>query len=75
MFDSSLTSRTVALPSKRTTVRLEREFLEGLREMAGDRGTTVAAVLREIAGSGGVGGFTSRVRVAVLGYYRGMASL
>jgi predicted DNA-binding ribbon-helix-helix protein len=75
MFDSPVVSHTVLLPPrKRTTVRLEREFSEGLLEMAREREMTVAGVLREIARRYGPGGFTSRVRVAVLGYYRGLAA-
>ena len=80
--------RSVSIRGHRTSISLEEPFWRALREMAAERGVSVAAMVREIddersrkmarrAGTpAGAGGLSSAIRVAVLdAARRGVLSL
>ena len=74
LYDTRHVNRNVMVGDRRTSVRLEPEFWAGLDAMALARKVERAAVVESIYMDGGSGSFASRVRVAVLGYYRELAA-
>ena len=70
---SSLVSRNVRVGRRRTSVRLEREVWDALEEICRDEGVTRHQLCTRVAGLDRPGGFTSALRVFILGYYRGRA--
>ena len=69
LYDTRHITRNVMVGERRTSVRLEPEFWAGLDAMALARKIGRAAMVESIYMDGGSGSFTSRLRVAVLGYY------
>ena len=75
--------RSVSIRGHRTSISLEEPFWRALREMAAERGVSVAALVREIddersrrmarrtGAAAEVGGLSSAIRVAVLDAARG----
>ena len=67
---SSLTKRSLTLAGRQTTVRLENEFWNSLKEIASERGMTLAELVAAIAGERQHANLPSAIRVFVLGFYR-----
>lgn len=67
---SRLHNRTIQTPEIRTSIRLEPELWVALEEMAQEQGKTVGEVVGEARKATPVGGRTSAVRVALVGWLR-----
>jgi predicted DNA-binding ribbon-helix-helix protein len=68
-----LEKRSLTIAGHRTSIALERAFWEGLDAMAAARGTTAAALIRDIDAHEHGDNLSSAVRVAVLRWYRDQA--
>jgi len=70
--------RSLTIAGHRTSISLEPEFWEALREVAAAEGLTVAALVARVdaarvaAGESDEGGLSGRLRVVVLRYYQSM---
>ena len=62
--------RSVWIGGRRTSIRLEPEFWEALSHIAKREGTDAPGVLLEIERIHGRSRFASKVRVAILNYFR-----
>jgi predicted DNA-binding ribbon-helix-helix protein len=62
--------RSVWIGSRRTSIRLEPEFWTALGEIAREQRSTISGVLLDIERIHGRSRFASKVRVAILSYYR-----
>jgi len=68
--------RSLTITGHRTSVSLEPEFWEALREIAAVQGSTVAGLVAEVdakraaAGEKDEGGLSGRLRVFVLRHYQ-----
>lgn len=69
MRTSSLINRNVTIARGRTSIRLEPEFWDALREMA-DEGETISDVVAKIAAWPRKGTLTSAVHVAALAWVK-----
>ncbi len=65
-----ITPRSVWIGSRRTSIRLEPEFWTSLGEIAREQRSTISGVLLDIERIHGRSRFASKVRVAILAYYR-----
>jgi predicted DNA-binding ribbon-helix-helix protein len=63
--------RSVWIGSRRSSIRLEPEFWAALSEIAKVQRTNLSGVLLDIERIHGRSRFASKVRVAILAYYRG----
>lgn len=70
--ESPVTKRSIALASHKTSISLEEEFWQALHEIAGDRGTTVNILIREIDRDRKQSNLSSAVRLYVLAYFMAM---
>ena len=68
---SALVSRNVRVDGHRTSVRLEPDMWEALREICVREGTSIGAICSEV-NRDRAAGFTSALRVFILNYYRGV---
>ncbi len=71
---SSLVSRNVRIAGRRTSVRLEREIWEALVDICQRESATLNQICTHVAASRPDGGFTSNLRVFIMGYFRGQAN-
>lgn len=71
---SALQSRNVRIGRRRTSVRLEHEMWDALAEICRRMGTTTNAICTEVSDQGAPGGFTSRLRVYVMEWFRRRAA-
>jgi predicted DNA-binding ribbon-helix-helix protein len=62
--------RSFTIRGHRTSISLEAEFWEALKEIAQGEGRTLAALVAAIDESRGRSGLSSAVRVYVLAHYR-----
>lgn len=62
--------RSVWIGSRRTSIRLEPEFWTALGEISREQRSTISGVLLDIERIHGRSRFASKVRVAILSYYR-----
>jgi predicted DNA-binding ribbon-helix-helix protein len=67
---TSLVNRSIRIAGRNTSIALEREFWDALREIAGRRDVTVPALLAVIDSQQRRGPLSSAVRLFVLGFYR-----
>src|SRR5262249_13577409 len=67
---SSLETFSVKLGARWTTIRLEPEIMQALREIARGVGISLNDLFTEIACAHGEGSFASAVRVSILSHYR-----
>ncbi len=67
---STIVRRYVTINGRNSSVSLEDEFWEALKEIADIRGTTRATIVSTIASAGRPGSLSSAVRVFVLEHYR-----
>ena len=70
MHSSGIKKRSIVIAGHKTSVSLEDEFWEGLREIAGERGKTVSRLLDEIDTERKFENLSSALRLFVLRYYR-----
>jgi predicted DNA-binding ribbon-helix-helix protein len=68
-----MTKRSITIRGHRTSVSLEAEFWEALRETAAQDGRTLAALVAEIDSRRGRTPLSSAIRVHLLGRYRALA--
>jgi len=74
--------RSLTIAGHRTSISLEPEFWDGLREVAAASGVTMAALVARVdaeraasAGDGDDGGLSGRLRVLVLRHYQGRSKV
>ena len=71
---SRLVNRNICAERGRTSMRLEPELWEALREIAAREGEEISALVRRVEANAPIGGRTSAVRVFVVGYFREAAT-
>jgi predicted DNA-binding ribbon-helix-helix protein len=62
--------RSIVIAGHKTSISLEDEFWNSLKEIAGERGMTVAALVAAIDGDRQHANLSSAIRLFVLGVYR-----
>jgi predicted DNA-binding ribbon-helix-helix protein len=62
--------RSIVIAGHKTSVSLEDEFWESLKEIAGERGVTLGELVRTIDGNRNNTNLSSAIRLFVLGFYR-----
>ena len=67
---TGVSKRSLTIAGHRTSVSLENAFWDGLRDLAGRRGTSLAALVAEVDRSRGGANLSSAIRVFVLAAYR-----
>ncbi|MCW2315398.1 Predicted DNA-binding protein, contains Ribbon-helix-helix (RHH) domain [Rhodoblastus acidophilus] len=70
MSDDKLRKRSLVIAGHRTSISLEDDFWDALREMAGDRGLSLPALVVEVDSARGGANLSSALRVAILRHYR-----
>ncbi|MEP7030805.1 MAG: ribbon-helix-helix domain-containing protein [Pseudolabrys sp.] len=70
---SAIAKRSVVLRGHKTSVSLEDEFWDGLREIAALEKTTLAALLERIDGNRDNANLSSAIRIHVFNFYRNRA--
>ena len=66
--------RSLTITGHRTSISLEDEFWDALKDMAKARGKSVPMLIAEIDSGRGACGLSSAIRSAVLEFYRTAAS-
>jgi predicted DNA-binding ribbon-helix-helix protein len=67
---SPVLKRSTVIAGHKTSISVEDEFWDSLKEIAGERGMTVAAMIGAIDGDRKHANLSSAVRLFVLGFYR-----
>jgi predicted DNA-binding ribbon-helix-helix protein len=67
---SPVLKRSIVIAGHKTSISVEDEFWDSLKEIAGERGMTVAAMIGTIDGDRKHANLSSAVRLFVLGFYR-----
>ena len=67
---SPVLKRSIVIAGHKTSISVEDEFWDSLKEIAGERGMTVAAMIGAIDGDRKHANLSSAVRLFVLGFYR-----
>ena len=67
---SAVLKRSIVIAGHKTSVSLENEFWNSLKEIAGERGVTLGELVRTIDGSRNHNNLSSAIRLFVLGFYR-----
>jgi predicted DNA-binding ribbon-helix-helix protein len=67
---SPIAKRSVVIAGHKTSVSLEDEFWEGLREIAGERDQTLSYLINTINTGRQHTNLSSAIRLFVLGFYR-----
>jgi predicted DNA-binding ribbon-helix-helix protein len=67
---SSVAKRSIVIAGRKTSVSLEDEFWNGLREIAGGRDTTLSDLVAIIDADRQHNNLSSAIRLFVLGFYR-----
>lgn len=67
---SSLNPRNVRINGRRTSVRLEPDMWDALKEICAREGASRDQICSHVANTNGRRGFTSSLRVFILNYYR-----
>ena len=67
---SAIVKRSIVLGGHKTSVSLENEFWEGLREMAEGQKTTMSMLLQKIDAERQQANLSSAIRLFVLDHYR-----
>jgi len=68
-----LEKRSLTIAGHRTSIAIEREFWDGLEQMADATGRSIAAVIADIDHERQAPNLSSAVRLAVLAWYRDRA--
>ena len=69
--DAAVTKRSLTVAGHRTSISLEDAFWSGLRDIAAERGLSVAALVAEVDRERGLSNLSSALRVFVLARFRG----
>jgi predicted DNA-binding ribbon-helix-helix protein len=67
---SSVTKRSIVIAGHKTSVSLEDEFWDSLKDIAIERGMTLGALVATIDGERSHANLSSAIRLFVLGVYR-----
>ena len=67
---SQVAKRSIVIAGHTTSVSLEDEFWKSLKEIAGERGMTLAELVAAIDGNRQHANLSSAIRLFVLGVYR-----
>ena len=67
---SAVLKRSIVIAGHKTSVSLENEFWNSLKEIAGERGVTLGELVRTIDGNRSHTNLSSAIRLFVLGFYR-----
>ena len=67
---SQVAKRSIVIAGHKTSVSLEAEFWNSLKEIARERGTTLGALVAAIDGNREHANLSSAIRLFVLGVYR-----
>lgn len=67
---SAIVKRSVVLDGHKTSVSLENEFWEGLREIAGRQKANLSSLVRQIDRNRSNGNLSSAIRVFVFNHFR-----
>ena len=67
---SSVSKRSIVIAGHKTSVSLEDEFWKSLKEIARERGMTLAELVAAIDGNRQHANLSSAIRLFVLGVYR-----
>jgi predicted DNA-binding ribbon-helix-helix protein len=67
---SPVLKHSIVIAGHKTSVSVEDEFWDSFKEIAGERGTTLAAMIGAIDGDRKHANLSSAVRLFVLGFYR-----
>jgi predicted DNA-binding ribbon-helix-helix protein len=67
---SPVLKRSIVIAGHKTSVSVEDEFWDSLKDIAGERGTTRAAMIGAIDGDRKHANLSSAVRLFVLSFYR-----
>ena len=67
---SRVLKRSINIAGHKTSISVEDEFWDGLKEIACERGMTVAAMIGAIDGGRKHTNLSSAIRLFVLGFYR-----
>lgn len=70
---SAIVKRSVVLEGHKTSVSLENEFWEGLREIAEQQKSNLSGLVRQIDRNRSKGNLSSAIRVFVLNYFHAQA--
>ena len=68
---SSVAKRSIVFKGHKTSVSLEDEFWNALKEIAGKRALHISELVAEVDEQRGDGNLSSALRVFVLDYYQG----
>jgi len=68
---SSLILGNVRINGRRTSVRLEQDMWDALKDICAREGVSLDQICAHVAGTNGERGFTSSLRVFIVNYYRG----
>ena len=71
---SSVIKRSIVISGHKTSVSLEDEFWNGLREIAGERSTTLSDLVAIIKADRSHNNLSSAIRLFVLSFYQEQAS-
>lgn len=63
---AAISKRSLAIAGHRTSISLEDEFWQGLRQLAHNRNQSIAALVAEIDAARGTTNLSSAIRVFVL---------
>ena len=72
---SLLAQRSVTINGRQTSVSIELEFWNGLREIAAAQGTTISELVESIDSGRQYANLSSAIRVFVLSFYRDGSSI
>ncbi|MDC3401654.1 ribbon-helix-helix domain-containing protein [Alphaproteobacteria bacterium] len=67
----TIKKRSIQIAGHSTSLSLEPEFWQALRDIATQRGTSIAKLVEEIDTKQEAGGLSGRIRVFILNHYRG----
>ena len=67
---SSVSKRSIVIAGHKTSVSLEDQFWDSLKEIARERGTTLTALVAAIDDNREHANLSSAIRLFVLGFYR-----
>ena len=67
---SSVTKRPIVIAGHKTSVSIEDEFWDSLKEIAGERSMTVGELVAAIDRDREYANLSSAIRLFVLGFYR-----
>jgi predicted DNA-binding ribbon-helix-helix protein len=71
---SAIIKRSIALAGHKTSVSLENEFWDGMRQIADQKNTTVSALLQQIDTGRRYANLSSAIRIFVFNQFRAQAN-